>query len=335
MRVGIIGSGFGLYGLLPAFNSLEDCQVISICGKKTERLVEYCKSIGLTKIYSSWEEMLQTEDLDAIALAVTPHAQYEIARVAMKKGIHIFAEKPLTATYAEAKELLAIAKKNKIITAVDFIFPEIDEWQKVKQLLDEEVYGKLQHISVQWDFLSYDIRNKLASWKSDPTEGGGALSFYVSHVLYYVELYGGEIAKTKSFFSYAQEKSKKSGESGVDIILMFKNGMSGQVHFSSNAVGVNKHQVIFLCEKATLILESNEGVTENFMLTVCTLEQKQKVSLTKSKRTSKKEDERVAVVKKIAKRFIHGVKNNTHIKPSFVEGVRVQKLIESIRAEVS
>ncbi len=96
------------------------------------------------------------------------------------------------------------ANKNKIISAVDFIFPVIEEWQKVKQLLDEEVYGKLDHISVSWDFLSYDIRNKLSSWKSDVAEGGGALSFYVSHILYYLELYGGVIAKTKSFFSYSQ-----------------------------------------------------------------------------------------------------------------------------------
>ena len=54
--MGIIGSGFGLYGLLPAFNSIKKCQVVSMCGKKTDRLVNYCKGIGLNNIYTDWKD---------------------------------------------------------------------------------------------------------------------------------------------------------------------------------------------------------------------------------------------------------------------------------------
>ena len=63
VKVGIIGSGFGLYGLLPAFNSTKDCKVVSICGSKTQRLVNYCQSIGLKKIYTDWQTMLREEKL--------------------------------------------------------------------------------------------------------------------------------------------------------------------------------------------------------------------------------------------------------------------------------
>ena len=94
LKVGIIGSGFGLYGLLPAFNYIKDCQVICICGKQTDRLLRYCEDINLKNIYSDWKEMLENEELDAVALAVTPNAQYEIAKVAIEKKINIFAEKP-------------------------------------------------------------------------------------------------------------------------------------------------------------------------------------------------------------------------------------------------
>lgn len=333
MKVGIIGSGFGLYGLLPAFNSIDNCKVTCICGKKTERLLNYCKSIGLENIYSDWSIMLENEDLDAIAVAVTPSAQYEIAKVAMEKGLHVFAEKPLSANYIQAKELLLLARKKKIITAVDFIFPEIDEWQKVKQLLEDKVYGNLQNILVSWDFLSYDYKNKISSWKSDITKGGGALSFYLSHTLYYLEYFVGEISKAKSLFSYSDIKSKSRGESGVDLLLKFKNGVNGQVHFSSAAVGIQKHQITFMCEKATIVLESNKGVTENFTLKIYNQE-KEKQIIVKNKKISKNdEDERVCVVKKLASRFVDGCRNRTQIVPSFVEGVRVQKLIDIIRAE--
>ena len=83
LRIGIIGSGFGLYGLLPAFNGLDNCRVVCICGKKTDRLANYCQSIGLKKIYSDWRDMLDNEELDAVAVAVIPAVQYEIAKVAI------------------------------------------------------------------------------------------------------------------------------------------------------------------------------------------------------------------------------------------------------------
>ena len=131
VNVGIVGSGFGLYGLLPAFNATVGCKVISICSSKTQRLLEYYQNIGLKKIYSDWQVMLANEKLDAIALAVPPNMQYQIAKVAIGRGLHIFAEKPLAVTYKQAKELLDLAEKNKIKHSVDFLFPEIEEWKKV------------------------------------------------------------------------------------------------------------------------------------------------------------------------------------------------------------
>src|SRR3989344_1765566 len=127
LRLGIVGTGFGLYGLLPAFYSLKNCEVVSICGHKNERLLKFCKGINLNNIYEDWQDMLAQEQLDAIAIAVPPTIQYEIASVAIRKGLHIFAEKPLTATLLQARELYKLAVKNKITSAVDFIFPEIDE----------------------------------------------------------------------------------------------------------------------------------------------------------------------------------------------------------------
>jgi predicted dehydrogenase len=111
LKVGIVGSGFGLYGQLPAFNSIKNCQVVSICGKSTPRLLNYCQSIGLKKIYSNWKLMLENEQLDAIAVAVTPDAQYKIVKAAINKGLHIFAEKPLAENFKHAKELTLLAQK--------------------------------------------------------------------------------------------------------------------------------------------------------------------------------------------------------------------------------
>jgi predicted dehydrogenase len=332
LKIGIIGSGFGLYGLLPAFNSIKNCQVVCICGERTGRLEKYCASIGLKNIYTNWEDMLKNEELDAVALAVPPGVQYTIAKVAIKKGLHVFAEKPLAANLKQAKELFELAKKEKIVTTVDFIFPEIEQWQKVKQLLNKEIYGKLKNISVAWDFLSYDIKNKISSWKTESKNGGGALSFYFPHSLYYMEYFGGEILSLKSQFGYSAE-SKNGAEVSVDLLLKFKNGILGQAHIRCNNPYLNCHQLVFVCERAVIVLENKNSHTENFSVKIFSRGQIKHLSESKPRASDKNEDERVKYVKKIATKFVAGCLKNSQVTPSFKEGLRVQELVEKIRQE--
>src|SRR3989338_7798156 len=103
LKIGIIGSGFGVIGLLPAFDSVKNCKVVAVCAKESGPLAHYREQWGMKNIYTDWRLLLKNEDLDAIALAVVPSAQYQIAKVALKKGLHVFAEKPLTANLLQAR----------------------------------------------------------------------------------------------------------------------------------------------------------------------------------------------------------------------------------------
>jgi len=109
-KVTIVGSGFGMYGLLPSFSGIKGCNVVSICGKNSERMQSYCKKLSLNR-YTDWREMLQKEKPDAVAIAVIPRHQYEIAKYALENGIAVFAEKPLTTSFHTSSELNKLAKK--------------------------------------------------------------------------------------------------------------------------------------------------------------------------------------------------------------------------------
>lgn len=331
LKIGIIGSNFGLYGLLPAFNSVKNCKVVALCGKKSEPLVSYCKSLGLEKIYTDWRLLLKKEELDAIALAVTPNAQYQIAKVAIAKGLHVFAEKPLAVNVAQAKELLALAREKKITHGIDFIFPEIAEWVKVKELVDGGTFGKLKHISVNWDFLSGDIKNKRSSWKTDVKEGGGALSFYFSHGLYYLEHFVGRITGIRSLFTYSPE-SINGGEVGVDMLLKFRGGITGYAHVSCISKGLVRHQLMFQCEGGVIVLENRNAVIDNFVIKTYDLSGVKQLKVRKD-RDWQKDDERVKIVRKLATRFVNSSINKTQMRPSFSDGLRVQELIGRVRAK--
>ncbi len=339
LKVGIVGSGFGLYGLLPAFRGVNGCRVVSIAGKNTPRLLDYCASIGLQNIYTDWRLMLAHENLDAVAIAVVPATQYTVAKTAIKKGLHVFAEKPLAVNSRQAKELLTLAKKHRVAHGMDFIFPEIPAWQEVKKKLKENRYGKLKYISSNWDFLSYDIKNKLKGWKTDASAGGGALSFYFSHVLYYLEYFTGPIVGLASQLTYSRA-SRNGGDTGVDVIVRFKKGAHGYAHLSCNAPDMNQHEILLVFEKAAIVLSSENGSVVNFSLTIHQNGKIKKWRPAKIARTARAkqgikngEDERVAVVRRLAERFIKACRGGRAMVPSFADGVRVQELIEMIRRQ--
>ena len=136
--VAIIGSGFGMYGLLPAFSQIEGCKVVSICGKKSKRMLECCKKLNLI-IYTDWKEMLQKERPKAIAIAVVPIYQYEIAKYALENGIAVFAEKPLTSSYETALEINTLAKTKRLAQYVRLLFfQKYLNGMKQKKLLQQD-----------------------------------------------------------------------------------------------------------------------------------------------------------------------------------------------------
>ncbi|MGA2130360.1 MAG: Gfo/Idh/MocA family oxidoreductase [Candidatus Pacearchaeota archaeon] len=331
LKIGVIGSGFGVIGLMPAFNSVKDCKVIAICAKRSETLDNYCDQMGIKNIYPDWRLLLENEDLNAVAISVTPNAQYEITKVAISKGLHVFAEKPLTVNVKQARELLSLAKKMKVTHGVDFIFPEIAEWKKVKELIDSNIFGKLKHISVNWDWLSGDIKNGRSSWKTNVAEGGGVLSFYFSHGLYYLEHFAGEIIDVKSLFTYSP-KSINGGEVEIELLLKFKDSVTGHAHVSCISNGLVRHQLIFKCEHGIITLENKNSVVDGFIVKTYSRSGEKLIRVNKDE-GNKNEDERVKIVKKLATRFVKACATNQQMKPSFNEGLRVQELIERIREE--
>jgi predicted dehydrogenase len=331
-KVAIVGSGFGMYGLLPAFSRIKECKVVSICGKNSEMMLNNCKKLGLNR-YTDWREMLQKEKPDAVAIAVIPSHQYEIAIYALENGMAVFAEKPLTTSFDTSLELNKLAKKKRLPNMLDFLFPEIPEWLAAKKAIENGLIGEILKVNVDWTFLSYDLMNHIKSWKTDVKQGGGALSFYFSHVFYYLEYFLGRIKNIECNFS-SSEKSLNKGETGTDMTISFENGCVGNVHMDISNTDQQKHKVEFHAEGKTMILQNfNSNFVDNFELILNTSKgiEKIKPDMLLDSSYDESEDPRVKVIKPIAERFINWCNTGVEAKPDFEDGLRVQELIEMAR----
>lgn len=335
VRLAVVGSGFGLYGLLPAFQQIPECVIAGICGKNSDRMISYCRKTSVPHIFQDWHELIEKSKPDAIAIAVVPKYQYEIIMYALQRGIAVFAEKPLADNPEQAEDLVACARKSGLPNMVNFIFPEIPEWKAAKKLLEQNAIGKVVHVNVNWSFLSYDIKNRLQTWKSNPDEGGGALAFYFSHVFYNLFFFLGKIKIIHCDLNYSPISLGK-GETVVSMVVRWEAGCTGNIVLNCGSVGLNKHIWEFQGQEGDLVLQNmTRSISRGFEIIHYSLSGKRNVLVPPGSKPLADVDERVCLVKSLAERFIAWNQGGEPSKPDFEDALQVQQLIKYARGSTN
>jgi dTDP-3,4-didehydro-2,6-dideoxy-alpha-D-glucose 3-reductase len=312
LRLGVIGGGFGAVALAPAFDGIEGCDV---------RVLERPRG--------RWREFIADPELDAVAIAVPPEAQYELTRAAIDRGLHVFVEKPLTTTLGQASDLNERALQHGVANTVDFMFCEIAQWRAARRLLVEQTLGSCRHVAVTWTWLSDDVRLSRSTWRTDPARGGGALAHYFCHGLHYLEWFLGNVESLTSSFRYSPE-SINGGEVGVDLLLRFRTA-TGSVHVSCDARHSVSHRLVFQCDRGTIVLENHDAVVKGFRVVVHSEQGMREVDVANDP-IDPRQDERVGAVQGVAERFVRACRGEGDGRPTFADAVRVHALMDAARS---
>src|SRR2546427_8723695 len=113
--VAIVGTGWcgGIRAETCAAHPLT--KSLHIAEIRPERLAEVARSTGAKTAVSDYGELLKIGEIEAAYISATPETtHYPIARDWLAAGKHVFLEKPIGLELAEADELIALARKNKL-----------------------------------------------------------------------------------------------------------------------------------------------------------------------------------------------------------------------------
>lgn len=118
VRTAVIGTGKLGSLHVKMLTQDEQCDFVGIFDTNPEQ-AKTCADQFDVKIFSDLDELL--DQVDAVSIAVITTAHYEIASKCLNKGLHVFIEKPITATVEEAEKLVALAKEKECILQVGHI----------------------------------------------------------------------------------------------------------------------------------------------------------------------------------------------------------------------
>jgi predicted dehydrogenase len=119
-RLALIGCGLiGEYHLnhLKQFNDIE---LVGFCDIIQERAETFAEKAGKGKAFTCFMDLYNETKPDMLFVCIPPYAHGDIEREAIKRGIHMFIEKPVTLDMELAKEISKKIKENNIISAVGF-----------------------------------------------------------------------------------------------------------------------------------------------------------------------------------------------------------------------
>jgi len=136
IRVGIVGSNYGRTVLLPAFRTEPRCEVVALAGTDAARTAELARAAQVARGLGDWRVLVEDRAVEAVAIAVPPDQQPEVARHALALGKPVFAEKPLAADLAGAQTMLDAARRSGKPTIIDFNFAELPSWRRAKSMLE-------------------------------------------------------------------------------------------------------------------------------------------------------------------------------------------------------
>ena len=137
-----IGAGYFSAYQYEAWTRIHEVTIAALCNRTVARAEPLMKAYGISRHYTDWREMLDTEQPDFVDIITPPETHLEMCEYAAQRGIHVICQKPLAPTWEEAQRVVAATREG----GVRFMVHENWRWQpwyrEIKRLLDADALGE-------------------------------------------------------------------------------------------------------------------------------------------------------------------------------------------------
>lgn len=159
-------------------------RLTAACDISLDRVEAFARKHNIPKATSDYGEMLAAGGFDAVYLAVPHNLHFEMIQAAADAGYHIFAEKPITRTLGEGREIVAYTAELGVKLGVNYQYRYDRGCYRMARAVQSGALGKVQYgrINLPWhrDPAYFDI----SPWHKTKTQaGGGTLITQASHLI--------------------------------------------------------------------------------------------------------------------------------------------------------
>lgn len=148
LNIGAIGVGGRGAGDL---DGVATENIVALCDVDEDRLAAAAAKHPGAKRYTDYRQLLEQQDLDAVVVATPDHHHAPATVRALRRGLHVYCEKPLTHTVEEARLIAALTREKKVATQMGTQNHEHPGYLRLVELLQAGVIGPVRQVHVITD----------------------------------------------------------------------------------------------------------------------------------------------------------------------------------------
>ena len=248
-KTGIIGSGFGLYGYLPAIAGDKNNSIVLL--EKYRQKFNSRKELTEFNEVISWagDEASLYESVDNLVVCVSPEGQFEVVKqvIGYPNIAHLALEKPLAVDPEKSGRLLNDLIESGKYYRIGYNFQYTGWGKELLSALSNDVPC---HINIDWHFMAHHYAKNLENWKRYSDSGGGVIRFYGIHLIALL----GHVKECRIV------SSSSTGYSGNDVYEWSAQLQVNSIH--TLAVNVNSAAA----ETKFIVSTGGEGVNNEIKL---------------------------------------------------------------------
>ena len=278
IRIGFIGyGGIGrvhalAYRAIPFYYGLpaDSIQLAAVATGRAETAKQAAAEIGCDVFTGDYHQLLTRDDIDAVDICTPNHLHHEIALAAASAGKHIYCEKPMAMTAAQAQSMTAAAAAAGIKAQMTFNFRFFPAIARAKQLMEAGFVGRVFSFRGRYHRSSYISADKPLSWRlRREITGGGALFDLGAHILDllvyllgdFAAVYGtlDTLVKERPIAQGAKEKAPVDVDDIALLHTRLHDGSPGTVEISRMGTGATNDLIVEIFgDKGAIRFDLNE-----------------------------------------------------------------------------
>ena len=181
VKIGFVG--FGRMGMthFSILNTNPLVKIMGVCDQSAVMMKILNKYIDV-RTYADHMNMLDNSELDGVLISTPADSHASLALECLKRGLHVFVEKPFTMTTAEGQAIMAALDGKSLVNQVGYVNRFNEVFREVKLLVDDGAVGDVVNFSSEM-YGATVLKDSKSSWRGKREKGGGCMIDFASHCI--------------------------------------------------------------------------------------------------------------------------------------------------------
>jgi len=326
VKIAVVGAGYGAKVPLPVYAELAEFEPVAVWSQRPERARALAAEHGLQLGTADLGELLAHPGLEAVHVATPVATHAEVAIAAARRGLHVMCEKPLAATLAEARAVVAAVEEAGVVGVVNYGRRLQATRARVIELARAMV-GTPRMVAISLVFDDHaDPGSRPFTWVQDAALGGGRLQGYGVHDLDLLLEAVGDVASVAAATEVGVgERTARDGtthtvtaEDAYAILMRLRGGGFATITLTATARHKRGDVIEILGDAGTVRLDADRTLRWG--------RTGEELQVEGPLKASSKD-----AFAQIARSFHAAIRDGAAPEPSLQAGLRVQALHDAVR----